>query len=253
MKVVILAGGKGTRISEESRWKPKPMVEIGGIPILCHIMEWYSKFGYREFIICCGYKGQIIKKYFMDYYAHNTNAMLDLSGGGATVKPEGPKDWKVTLVNTGLETLTAGRLLKIRKYVGEEPFMLTYGDGLADIALDKLLEFHRGHGRTATISIIQPEGRFGTIQLNGSEIRGFHEKRREDQAWVNIGFMIMEPEIFNFLGDGSAMLEQQPFEELVEARQLMAYGHKGFWAPMDNIKDREHLEELWKTDMAPWK
>lgn len=253
MKVVILAGGKGTRISEESRVRPKPMVEIGGRPILCHIMDWYAGFGYNEFIICCGYKGEMIKKYFIEYYSHNTDIVMDMSGPGNIPAAAGPKNWKVTLVNTGLETLTAGRLLKAREYIGNEPFMVAYGDGVADIDLDRVVKFHREHGKAATISIVRPEGRFGTITLHGSRVEGFREKAREDQSWVNIGFMVMEPVVFAYLGDGGSMLEDQPFEALVRDDQLMAYRHEGFWAPMDNIKDREFLEDQWKSGKAPWK
>lgn len=253
MKVVILAGGKGTRISEESRVRPKPMVEIGGRPVMCHIMDWYSKFGYNEFIVCCGYKGEIIKKYFIDYYSHNTDIVMDMGGEGNVSTGAGPRDWTVTLVNTGLETKTAGRLLKIREYVEDSPFMVTYGDGVADIDLKQVAEFHREHGKLATISIVRPEGRFGTINLSGNEIKGFREKVREDQSWVNMGFMVMEPGVFDYLGDGSSMLEDQPFASLVSDNQLMAYRHDGFWAPMDNIKDRDYLEALWKTGSAPWK
>ncbi len=255
MKVVILAGGKGTRISEESRLRPKPMVEIGGRPILWHIMKWYSKFGFNEFVICCGYKGNMIKEYFVHYPIYQGMFTVDLKQDGYSSQPEDVEPWKVTLVGTGLETLTAGRILRVRDYLGEEPFMLTYGDGVADIDLDSLLAFHRKQETVATISATRPEGRFGAIQISDEhhQVLGFKEKAREDQAWVNIGFMVFNPEIFDYLGDGTTMLERAPFEQLAEAGQMSAYMHDGFWSPMDTIHDREYLEDLWNSGKAKWK
>lgn len=255
MKVVILAGGKGTRISEESRLRPKPMVEIGGKPILWHIMRQYAAYGFNEFIICCGYKGHMIKEYFVNYYQHNSEMEIRLKNQESQVLMKNSEPWKVTLVNTGLETLTAGRILKVRDYIGEEPFLLTYGDGVSDVNIKELIEFHKEQKRVVTISTTQPEGRFGALQLEEgtNRVLGFQEKAREDQAWVNIGFMVMEPSVYEYLGDGSTMLERAPFEQLAAEGQMAAYKHMGFWSPMDNIHDREYLEKLWYTDKAPWK
>lgn len=254
MKVVILAGGKGTRISEESVTKPKPLVTIGEKPIIWHIMNWYSKYGFSEFIICCGYKGHMLKEYFLNYSLYNQNLLFSMEDNQkiclSSVEP-----WKVTLVNTGLETKTAGRLLKIREYLNGEPFMLTYGDGVGNINLDHLLEFHKRHNKIVTLSMTQPEGRFGALKLdkNNYEVLGFKEKARTDQSWVNIGFMVMEQSIFEYLGDGNTMLEDTPFEKLAENKQLSAFPHDGFWSPMDNINDRNYLERLWRLGEAPWK
>lgn len=254
MKVVILAGGKGTRISEESRLRPKPMVEIGGRPILWHIMRQYAAYGFQEFVICCGYKGHMIKEYFVNYYQNNSQLEISLKNQEARVLAKNSEPWKVTLVDTGLETLTAGRVLQVQRYLGNEPFLLTYGDGVSDVDIGKLLQFHREQGKTVTISTTQPEGRFGALKLDqaGSRVLGFKEKARRDQAWVNIGFMVMEPSVYEYLGDGSAMLETEPFERLAAEGQLAAYKHDGFWSPMDNIHDREYLEKLWNTGQAPW-
>lgn len=255
MKAVILAGGKGTRISEESRLRPKPMVEIGGKPILWHIMRHYASFGITEFIVCCGYKGHMIKEYFVNYYQHNSQLEIQLKDGAVQALRGSGEPWKVTLVDTGLETLTAGRILKARSYIGEDPFMLTYGDGVSDVDLHKLLQFHREQKKTVTISTTQPMGRFGTLKLDEktNQVTGFREKAREDQSWVNIGFMVMEPSVYDYLGDGRAMLEARPFERLAEEGQMAAYRHTGFWSPMDTIHDREYLNRLWNSGEAPWK
>lgn len=255
MKVVILAGGKGTRISEESRLRPKPMVEIGRKPILWHIMREYASYGFCEFIICCGYKGHMIKEYFVNYYKNNSQVEISLRNQNVQILRKNSEPWKVTMVDTGLETLTAGRILKVRDYIGEEPFFLTYGDGVSDVNINSLLEFHNKQKKVVTISITQPEGRFGALQLDKekNEVLGFKEKARTDQAWVNIGFMVMEPAIFSYLGDGSTMLEAEPFEQLALNGQMAAYKHRGFWSPMDNIHDREYLEKLWNSGEAPWK
>ena len=252
MKVVILAGGKGTRISEESKIRPKPMVEIGGKPILWHIMRQYAAYGFNEFIICCGYKGHMIK---VNYYQHNSQLEISLRNQKVQVLRGNSEPWKVTMVDTGLETLTAGRILKVRHYIGEEPFFLTYGDGVSDVDIHKLLAFHKQQKKVVTISTTQPEGRFGALQLDnaGRNVLGFKEKARADQAWVNIGFMVMEPTVFDYLGDGSTMLEADPFEKLALEGQMAAYKHGGFWSPMDNIHDREYLEKLWNSGNAPWK
>lgn len=255
MKVVILAGGKGTRISEESKLRPKPMVEIGGKPIIWHIMRQYAAYGFNEFVICCGYKGYMIKDYFINYYRNNSQVEIQLNNMKTQILNPKTEPWKVTLVDTGLETLTAGRILKAREYIGEDAFFLTYGDGVSNVDIDDLLRFHIEQKRIVTISTTRPEGRFGTLKLNenGSGVLGFKEKARESQGLVNIGFMVMEPEVFEYLGDGSTMLETLPFERLVADKQMVAYQHEGFWAPMDNIHDREYLEGIWKSGNAPWK
>lgn len=252
MKAVILAGGKGTRFSEETVMIPKPMIEIGEKPILWHIMKLYSYYGITDFIICCGYKGPVIKEYFINYSLYQTNCTLHLSNESMDREPVEP--WKVTLVNTGLRTLTAGRILRAREYIGNESFMLTYGDGVSNVNIKELLEFHQSHKKIATISTTQPEGRFGAIKLSeDGKVEHFKEKARKDQSWVNMGFMVFNPEIFDYLGDGSEMLEASPFEKLAEHGEMMAYRHNGFWSPMDNIHDRGYLEQLWDSGKAPWK
>lgn len=255
MKVVILAGGKGTRISEESRIKPKPMIEIGGRPVLWHIMKLYSHYGLNEFIVCCGYKGQMIKEYFVHYHMYQADSTFCLDSGELLFCEEAAEPWRVTLANTGLNTMTAGRVLKVRSYIGEEPFLLTYGDGVSDVDISRLLEFHRQQGRIATITTVQPVGRFGGVQIDpdSQQVLRFKEKVRADQAWVNAGFMVMEPGVFDYLGDGSEMLERTPFERLAAEGQMSAYRHEGFWAPMDNIRDKAYLEALWEEGKAPWR
>lgn len=255
MKAVILAGGMGTRLSEETVAKPKPMVEIGGKPILWHIMKIYAYYGFKEFIVCCGYKGNQIKEYFINYYTYGTDSTFHLKDMTASVNRCEVEPWKVTLANTGLRTLTAGRILRIRDYMGDEPFMLTYGDGVADINIDELISFHKSSRKAVTITVTRPDGRFGTVQLEPQtgNVTGFKEKAKIEQGWVNVGFMIAEPSIFDYLGDGSDMLEGEPFNKLVRAGEMSAYRHKGFWSPMDTIKDRNYLENLWEADNAPWK
>lgn len=256
MKVVILAGGKGTRISEESVSKPKPMIEIGDKPIIWHIMKLYSYYGFNDFIICCGYKGHMIKQYFVNYYMYKTNAQFHLKSGKTDYYDSSAEPWKITLANTGLDTLTAGRILQIRDYIGDdETFMLTYGDGVSDVNIPELLEYHKQSGKLVTITSTQPEGRFGAIKIakESGEIERFKEKARKDQSWVNIGYMVMNRGVFDYLGDGSTMLEGAPFEKLAADGQMVAYRHNGFWSPMDNIHDRAYLQKLWEHDEAPWK
>lgn len=255
MKVVILAGGMGSRISEESQYKPKPMVEIGDKPILWHIMKLYSYYGFDDFIICCGYKGHMIKDYFVHYYMYQTESTFHLGEGQTEMRSTKAEPWKVTLVNTGLHTLTAGRLQRIKEYIGEdENFMLTYGDGVANVNIPALLDYHWKQGRIATITTTQPAGRFGALKISvDGRIECFREKARKDQSWVNAGFMVLNREIFDYLGDGSQMLEDGPFEALVKEGELAAYRHDGFWAPMDTVPDREYLERLWDSGKAPWK
>lgn len=255
MKVVILAGGKGSRISEESAARPKPMVEIGGRPILWHIMKIYSFYGYDDFIVCCGYKGHMIKDYFVHYYLFQSDATFGLKERINDYHNSQAEPWKITLANTGLETLTAGRILKVRDYIGEdETFMLTYGDGVGNVNIPALLEFHQKSGRIATISTTQPAGRFGAIKISDNGIiESFKEKARKDQSWVNMGFMVFNREVFDYLGDGTQMLEAAPFERLSGEGQMAAYRHPGFWSPMDTVHDRDYLEGLWSKGAAPWK
>lgn len=255
MKVVILAGGKGTRISEESVLRPKPMIEIGGMPILWHIMKIYSFYGFHEFIICCGYKGQMIKDYFIHYYMHQSDSTFSLADQAVTVHENHAEPWKVTLANTGLHTLTAGRILKVKDYIDDDEFLLTYGDGVSDVNINKLIEFHHANGRIATITTTQPPGRFGALKIDHatSQVKGFKEKARADQAWVNAGFMVLNRKIFDYLGDGSQMLEAGPLEAVARDGEMTAYKHDGFWSPMDTMRDKEYLEELWETGKAPWK
>lgn len=255
MKVVILAGGFGTRISEESHLRPKPMIEIGGQPILWHIMKIYSSFGYNEFVICAGYKQQIIKEYFANYYLHRSDVTFNFSNGGeVTVHNNVSEPWKVTVVDTGLNTMTGGRIKRIEPYIGREPFLLTYGDGLADIDIDALANFHRADGRLATITGVAVTQRFGVLDIDGAgQISSFREKRKSDGGIINGGFMVMEPEVFDYLEGDSTVFEQRPLERLAEEGQLMAYRHEGFWQCMDTQRDKQQLEALWDSGDAPWK
>lgn len=255
MKTVILAGGMGTRFSEETQIRPKPMIEIGNKPILWHIMHTYSAYGQNEFIICCGYKGHMIKDYFVHYYMYQSDVTFSVKERERMEHKNTAEKWKVTLADTGLRTLTAGRLLKIRTYLEkEDTFMLTYGDGVADVDISALLAFHKSHGRIATISTTQPEGRFGAIKIGeNGQVESFKEKARRDQSWVNIGYMVFDGRVFGYLGDGTEMLEASPFERLAADGEMMAYRHPGFWSPMDTIWDKAYLEDLWESGRAPWK
>lgn len=253
MKVVILAGGLGTRIGEETQRMPKPMIEIGGKPILWHIMKRYSAYGYYDFIICCGYKQHVIKEYFADYYLHNSDVTFDFSAENKMIVHSNTAEpWRVTLVDTGLNTMTGGRVKRVQPYLGNEPFMLTYGDGVADIDLDALVRFHRSHGKIATMTAIQPEGRFGVLDIEASAIHAFREKQRSDTGWVNGGFMVLQPEIFNYIDGDDTIFERTPLETLASENQLMAYCHEGFWKCMDTQRDRLQLEDLW-AGSAPWR
>ena len=255
MKAVILAGGFGTRISEESHLKPKPMIEIGEQPILWHIMKIYSSFGITDFIICCGYKQHIIKEYFANYYIHNSDVTFDFSDGGRMEVHRGKADpWKVTLVDTGLNTMTGGRVKRIEEYIDGEPFLLTYGDGVSDVDIKKLIDFHKKTGKFATLTAIQPGGRFGALDItNDGTIHGFSEKKKEDGGWINGGFMVMEPAVFEYIDGDSTVLERDPLERLAAEGQLAAYQHDGYWQCMDAQKDKESLEALWASGKAPWK
>jgi glucose-1-phosphate cytidylyltransferase len=256
MKVVIFAGGLGTRISEETGTRPKPMVDIGGKPILWHIMKVYSHYGYDDFIICLGYKGYLIKEYFMHYFLHNSDITIEVGKNKMEVHSSNTESFKVTLVDTGLDTKTAGRLKQVRKYIGEEEFMLTYGDGVADINIPELIAFHRSHGKIATVTAIQPEARFGGMVLDkeGAVVH-FKEKPKGDGKWINGGFFVLRPEVFKYLEGpkDDVMWEDAPMESLSNDRQLVAYRHPGFWKCMDAMRDKIELETLWQNDQAKWK
>lgn len=254
MKVVILAGGYGTRISEESYLKPKPMIEIGGMPILWHIMKEYSYYGHNEFIICCGYKQYVIKEYFANYYLHKSDITFDFtSENQMTVHSNIAEPWKVTLVDTGLDTMTGGRIKRVKKYVGDEAFFMTYGDGVSDVNINDLLKFHKEQNKLATLTTVRPEGRFGIIDINGNCVEGFREKSQNDTGWINAGYMVLEPKIFDYLKDDSTVFEREPLEKLAKEENLVAYKHPGFWQCMDTQRDKALLERLLAENNAPWK
>jgi len=255
MKVVLLAGGFGTRISEESDLKPKPMIDIGGKPILWHIMKIYSHYGFKDFVVCCGYKGYYIKDYFHHYYMHQADMTIDLGKNTTEYHNSAAEPWRVTLVDTGLNTMTGGRIKRIRPYVGNEPFMLTYGDGVGNVDIAALLEFHRKSGRAATLTAVQPHGRFGAIDLaEGGRINSFTEKPRGDGSWINAGFFVCEPSVFDYIDEGDATVwERSPLERLAKEGRLGAYKHEGFWRPMDTLRDKLELERLWAEGEAAWK
>ncbi|MBW5468289.1 glucose-1-phosphate cytidylyltransferase [Brevibacillus formosus] len=254
MKVVILAGGYGTRIGEETHLRPKPLIEIGDWPIICHIMSVYSKHGFHDFIICLGYKGYMIKEYFAHYFLHHSDVTFDFRNDNqVTFHNHNAAPWRVTLIDTGKDTGTGGRVRRIQKYVGEETFMLTYGDGLSDIDIEQLVKFHRAHKKLATITTTQPPGRFGALDLaNGNTVTGFQEKPKGDGGWINAGFFVMEPGVFDYIAGDETVLEKEPLESLAKANQLMAFKHTGFWHPMDTLRDKNYLEELWKSGKAAW-
>lgn len=254
MKVVILAGGFGTRISEESHLKPKPMIEIGEKPILWHIMKHYSQYGYNEFVICLGYKQYVVKEFFADYFLHTSDVTFDLANNSMKVHNNYAEPWKVTLIDTGLHTMTGGRVKRIREYVGNEPFMLTYGDGVSDIDLKALEEFHRAHGKIATISAVNVGQRFGVLDMDGTgQINSFREKNDNDGGVINGGFMIMNPEVFDYIEGDTTVLEREPLENLAKNGELMAFHHTGFWKCMDTQRDKMQLEDMWASGKAPWK
>ena len=256
MKVVIFAGGLGTRISEETDMRPKPMVEIGGRPILWHIMKIYSHFGFNDFVLCLGYKGYVIKEYFMNYFLHNSDVTIDVANNSMEVLGSKTEAFKVTLVDTGLNTKTAGRLKLVEKHVGNEDFMLTYGDGLANIDLNTLLKFHKSHGKTATVTAVRMDARFGGMELNEScAVNSFKEKTKDDSKWINGGFFVLKPQVFNHLkGDMTeVMWEDEPLEKLSKDGELQAYKHNGFWKCMDALRDKIELEKLWESGQSKWK
>lgn len=253
MKVVLLAGGLGTRISEESYLKPKPMIEIGGKPILWHIMKIYSHYGLNEFIICCGYKGYVIKEYFSNYSLHNSDVTFDMQNNKMIVHNNSAEPWKVTLVDTGEQTMTGGRLGRIRQHLGNEDFCLTYGDGVSDVNIGELLKFHKEHNKAATLTATRPPGRFGALQLNGSSVASFEEKPVGDGNWINGGFFVLKPEVLDLIDGDNTIWERKPMETLAKNGQLQAFFHKGFWQPMDTLRDKNLLEELYAKGDAPWK
>ncbi|MBN1824281.1 MAG: glucose-1-phosphate cytidylyltransferase [Endomicrobiales bacterium] len=253
MKVVILAGGKGTRLSEETETIPKPMLEVGGKPMLWHIMKAYSHYGFNDFVLCLGYKGYIIKEYFSHYFLHTSDVMIDI--GKNTIKTlfSESEPWKITMVDTGVDTMTGGRLKRIEKYVKDEPFMMTYGDGVSDIDIKKLVEFHKKGGKMATVTAVQPLGRFGSLEIDKNRVTSFLEKPKGDNGWINGGFFVLEPGIFKYIKGDQAIWEQEPMRNIAKDDKLIAYKHTGFWKPMDTLRDKRELEELWSGGRAPWK
>jgi len=254
MKVLILAGGFGTRLSEETTLIPKPMVEIGGHPILWHIMKIYSQYGFNDFIILLGYKGYIIKEYFANYFLHQSDVTFDLKNNKLTIHEQHSEPWNVTLIDTGLNTMTGGRILRAKKYVGNEPFMLTYGDGVSDIDIRKLIEFHNKHGKIATMTSVQPEGRFGAMVFReDGNVTSFTEKPKGDGSWINAGFFVLNPEVFDYIKEGdSTIFERIPLENIAKDGELFTYHHTGFWKCMDTLRDKQQLEAMIQSNNAPW-
>jgi glucose-1-phosphate cytidylyltransferase len=252
MKAVILAGGLGTRISEESISKPKPMIEIGGRPILWHILKIYSNFGINDFVICCGYKGYIIKEYFANYFLHMSDVTIDMTKNAIEVHHKKAEPWRVTMVDTGEQTQTGGRLKRISDYVDSD-FCMTYGDGVSSVDISKLIKFHNSHGNLATMSAVQPPGRFGALDLKGTQINSFLEKPQGDGGWINGGFFVLNPKVLDLIDGDETLWEKQPLERLAKMGQLSAFFHSGFWQPMDTLRDKNHLEELWSSGNPPWK
>jgi glucose-1-phosphate cytidylyltransferase len=253
MKAVILAGGLGTRISEETVVRPKPMVEVGGKPILWHIMKGYSSAGIHEFVVCCGYKGYMIKEYFANYFLHMSDVTFDMRSNAMEVHQKHVEPWRVTLVDTGEHTMTGGRLKRVRSYVGDADFCMTYGDGVSDIDIGELVRFHAASGRLATITAVQPPGRFGTLDLEGDRVSSFVEKPHGDGAWINGGFFVLSPKVLDYIDGDPTLWERGPMERLAAEGQLSAFVHRGFWQPMDTLRDKTLLEELWQSGKAPWK
>jgi glucose-1-phosphate cytidylyltransferase len=255
MKVVLLAGGLGTRLSEETSVRPKPMVEIGGMPIIWHIMKTYSTYGFNDFIVCLGYKGFIIKEYFANYFLHKSDVTIDLSDNSIKVHDSQAEPWKITLVDTGNDSMTGGRIKRIQPHINNETFMLTYGDGVGDVDIKKLLEFHRLHGKYCTVTSVQPQGRFGVLNIaENDEVHSFTEKPKGDGAWINGGYFVCEPNIFDYITEGDATIwEKGPMDEIAADGKMMSFKHNGFWRPMDTLKDKQDLNEMWSSNEAPWK
>jgi glucose-1-phosphate cytidylyltransferase len=253
MKVIILAGGRGSRLSEETSTRPKPMVEIGGKPILWHILKIYASYGYKDFLIACGYKGEIIKEYFHNYYIHNSDYTIDLKDGARQIIRSNCDDWQVGLIDTGLDTMTGGRILRLKDWVEGKTFMVTYGDGLSNINISTLMAFHHNHEKIATVTAVHPPARFGGLILDGSRVREFSEKPQTGEGWINGGFFVFEPGLFSYLSNDQTILERDPLEQLAANKELMAYCHDGFWQPMDTLRDKQLLEDYWASGKAPWK
>ena len=251
MEVVILAGGLGTRLSEETNIKPKPMVEIGGKPMLWHIMKIYENYGFNNFTLALGYKGELIKEYFMNYHSYSSDLEVDLKNGEVSFSNQVSEDWKVSLINTGINSMTGGRLFRLRDKL-KETFLMTYGDGVSDVDLQKLLKFHKSHGKIATVTAVIPSARFGGMHVDAGKVLNFKEKPQSGSGWINGGFFIFEPTIFDYLDDDTTVLEREPMEKLVNDGELMAYQHHGYWQCMDTIRDRESLQEIWASGNAPW-
>jgi len=250
---VILAGGLGSRISEETHLKPKPLIEIGGMPILWHIMKIYSTYDITDFIVCCGYKGYLVKEYFANYFLHMSDVTFDIKNNKMEVHRKSVEPWKVTLVDTGLDAMTGGRLKKVKNFVENETFCFTYGDGLGDVNVSELIKFHKNQRTIATVTSVQPPGRFGLIDITGNKISKFSEKPPGDRNWINGGFFVLEPKVFDYLEDDSTVWEKEPLEKLAKDGQLSAYKHNGFWQPLDTLRDKNYLEKLWVLGKAPWK
>ena len=253
MKAVILAGGLGSRISEETHLKPKPMIEIGGKPVLWHIMKGYSAHGINDFVICCGYKGYVIKEYFANYFLHMSDVTFDMQNNKMEVHQQSAEPWRVTLVDTGEKTMTGGRLRRVRDYLGDEDFCFTYGDGVSNVNITELITFHRKQKKLATLTGIQPPGRFGVLNLKGESVASFEEKPHGEGAWINGGFFVLSPKVIDLIENDATVWEREPMESLAHDGQLSAYLHSGFWHAMDTLRDRNHLEELWQSGKAPWK
>jgi len=255
MKVLLLAGGFGTRLSEETDIKPKPMVEIGGKPILWHIMKIYSSYGFNEFVVLLGYKGYIIKEYFANYFRHQSDLTIDLQSNQTTYFNNKAEPWKITLIDTGLDSMTGGRVKRAQEFVGNEPFMLTYGDGVSDIDIEKLVRFHKSHGRAMTMTSAQPDGRFGALNIEeNNQVSSFQEKPKGDGGWINAGFFVCEPKVFDYITEGdSTVFEQAPLKNLARDGEIFTFKHSGFWKPMDTLRDKQELQKLWDSKKAPWK
>ncbi|TDK39145.1 glucose-1-phosphate cytidylyltransferase [Rhizobium deserti] len=252
MKAVILAGGLGTRLAEETSLRPKPMVEIGGRPILWHIMKIYSHYGINEFVVCLGYKGYIIKEYFMNYLLHMADVSIDLSSQTTTIHKRRAEPWKVTLVDTGEASMTGGRIGRVRDYIGDETFCMTYGDGVSNIDIRREIEFHQSHGQDATVTLVRPPGRFGAANLDGDFVRSFKEKPDGEAGWINAGFFVLSPKVFDRIEGDDTVWEKGPMESLAASGQLAGFRHEGFWQPMDTLRDKQQLEEMWRNGHAPW-
>lgn len=253
MKVVLLAGGTGTRLSEETIIRPKPMVEIGGNPILWHIMKLYSYYGFNDFVICLGYKGYMIKEYFINYFYHQSDLTINLKENKITVHSNNSDPWTVTLVDTGIDSLTGGRIKRIKNYIDNKTFMLTYGDGVSDINIKNLYNSHKKSKKIATLTAVQPMGRFGTVEIGNGLVSKFKEKPQGNEDWINAGFFVLEPEIFDFIENDQSIWEKEPLENIANKNQLNAYKHEGFWKPMDTLRDKTELQHLWDSNQAPWK